>query len=64
MQLNEGQKTKHRNWTEFDTEEPILVFVTYFYNLGWELLLRHESHEVRRLHLGLHPEDPVHHPGL
>ena len=34
------------------------------YFVGWQLLLRHEPHGVRCLHLGLHPEFPVHHPGL
>ena len=32
--------------------------------LGGELLLRHEQDGVRRVDARLHPEDPVHHPGL
>ena len=40
-----------------------ILTLTYFY-LGGELLLRHEQDGVRRVDARLHPEDPVHHPGL
>ena len=42
----------------------IYLLSTYLLVLGGELLLRHEQDGVRRVDARLHPEDPVHHPGL
>ena len=42
----------------------IYLLSNYLFLLGGELLLRHEQDGVRRVDARLHPEDPVHHPGL